>query len=114
MGKFRHNLRYPTRDTIRRLIYKRGYGKVDGQRVPLQNNSSIEKVLGKFGIVCIEDLINEIHTCGPHFKEANNFLWPFKLRAPRGGWRQKRHPFQRNGDWGNRAEFINPVIKNAL
>jgi large subunit ribosomal protein L7e len=47
-------------------------------------------------------LINEIHTVGAHFKEANNFLWPFKLRAPRGGFSHKRHPFQRRGDWGNR------------
>ena len=29
---------------------------------------------------------------GPHFKEANNFLWPFKLSNARGGFRQKtRH-----------------------
>jgi len=70
--------------------------------------------LGKHGIESTEDLINEIHTCGTHFKEANNFLWPFKLRAPRGGWNKKRHPFQRGGDWGNRQDLINNVIKNAL
>jgi large subunit ribosomal protein L7e len=26
----------------------------------------------------IEDLIHEICTAGKHFKEASNFLWPFK------------------------------------
>ncbi|CAJ2674913.1 unnamed protein product [Trifolium pratense] len=30
----------------------------------------------------IDDLIHEILTVGPHFREANNFLWPFKLKAP--------------------------------
>lgn len=39
--------------------------------------------LGKFGIICMEDLIHEIMTVGPHFKEANNFLWPFQLSSAR-------------------------------
>jgi large subunit ribosomal protein L7e len=105
---------YPSRDTIRNLIYKRGYGKVNKQRIPLTNNSIIEGALGKIGITCIEDLINEIHTVGAHFKEANNFLWPFKLRAPRGGFSHKRHPFQRRGDWGNREELINPLVSSMI
>merc|ERR1712188_224327 len=47
-------------------------------------NSVIEGALGKHGIVCMEDLVHEIYTCGPHFKEANAFLWPFKLSSPKG------------------------------
>lgn len=43
-----------------------------------------QQALGKFGIICIEDLIHEIVTVGPSFKQASNFLWPFKLSAPRG------------------------------
>ncbi|KAK9097474.1 hypothetical protein Sjap_022971 [Stephania japonica] len=57
----------------------------------LTENSIIEQALGKFGIVCIEDLVHEILTVGPHFKEANNFLWPFKLKAPLGGLKKKRN-----------------------
>jgi len=105
---------YPTRDSIRKLIYKRGYGKVDGQRIPLTNNNIIEGVLGKRNIICIEDLINEIYTVGPSFKEANNFLWPFKLNPPRGGFISKRHPVQRGGDWGNREDLINHLISKML
>ena len=37
---------------IRELIYKRGYAKVDGQRLPITDNAIIEKQLGKFGIIC--------------------------------------------------------------
>ena len=59
---------YPSRETIKNLIYKRGFGKVNKQRIPLTNNSIIEQVLGKHGIICIEDLINQIFTVGPHFK----------------------------------------------
>ncbi|CAI8020313.1 60S ribosomal protein L7 [Geodia barretti] len=60
---------YPTVKTARELIYKRGYGKIQHQRVPLSHNTVIEKALGKFGIICIEDLLHEIVTVGPHFKE---------------------------------------------
>lgn len=105
---------YPSRETIRKLILKRGYGKVNKQRIPLANNAIIDQSLGKHGISSVEDLIQEIHSVGPHFKEANNFLWPFKLRAPRGGFSAKRHPFQRQGDWGNRDEFINPLVLRML
>ena len=65
---------YPSLKTIRELIYKRGFAKVNGQRVPLSDNEIIEKELGKFGIICVEDLIHEIATCGPHFREVNRFL----------------------------------------
>lgn len=104
---------YPSRETIRKLVLKRGYGKVNRQRIPL-SNQIIEGALGKKGINTVEDLINEIFTVGDNFKEANNFLWPFKLRGPRGGFSAKRHPFQRKGDWGNREEFINTLIGKML
>ena len=38
---------------IRELVYKRGYAKVDGQRIPITDNQIIEKQLGKFGIICM-------------------------------------------------------------
>merc|ERR1712018_817876 len=41
--------------SVRELIYKRGFGKVDKQRIPLTDNSIIEKKLGRFGIICMED-----------------------------------------------------------
>jgi len=74
---------YPNLKTVRELIYKRGYGKIDKQRIALTDNALIEANLGKYGIVCMEDLIHEIFTVGPNFKQASNFLWPFKLSNPR-------------------------------
>ena len=41
------------------------------------------QALGKYNIICVEDLVHEIVTCGPNFKAATNFLWPFKLSAPK-------------------------------
>merc|ERR1711957_256315 len=77
---------YPTLRTVRELVYKRGFGKVNKQRIPLSDNSII--------------------------KQANNFLWPFKLSAPKGGFKCKRHGYceQKAGDWGNREEMINELV----
>uniref|UniRef100_A0A7S3FY45 60S ribosomal protein L7 n=1 Tax=Strombidium rassoulzadegani TaxID=1082188 RepID=A0A7S3FY45_9SPIT len=106
---------YPSRETIRKLIYKRGYGKVNRARIPLTDNSIISDTLGKTGIACVEDLIHEIATCGPKFKEANNFLWPFKLSSPLGGFEVKRHSFNQGyGAFGNREELINALVKKML
>jgi large subunit ribosomal protein L7e len=102
----------PNRKTVQDLIYKRGFGKVTHQRIPLSNNQVIRQELGKFGIVCIEDLIHEIYTVGPHFKEVNNFLWPFKLSSPLGGYKYKGSHFTEGGDYGNREELINNLVRS--
>lgn len=59
----------PNLKTVRELIYKRGYGKVNKQRIPLSSNAVIEESLGKFGIISIEDIVHEISTAGPAFKQ---------------------------------------------
>jgi len=102
----------PNLKTISELIYKRGFGKVNKQRVPLTDNSIISANLGKYGIICIEDLIHEIYTVGPHFKQANNFLWPFKLSSPLGGYKKKGKHFTEGGDFGNREEKINDFVRS--
>lgn len=102
---------YPNLKSVRELIYKRGYGKLNKARTPLTDNSIIEEALGKYGIICIEDLIHEIYTVGPHFKEANNFLWPFKLSAPLGGLEKKRNHYIEGGDAGNREDKLNALIR---
>lgn len=102
---------YPNLKSVRELIYKRGYGKLNKSRTPLTDNVVIEEALGKFGIICIEDLVHEIYTVGPHFKEANNFLWPFKLSCPLGGLTKKRNHYVEHGDAGNRETKLNNLIR---
>mmetsp|Transcript_7701 Transcript_7701/g.19302 ORF Transcript_7701/g.19302 Transcript_7701/m.19302 type:complete len:255 (+) Transcript_7701:99-863(+) len=103
---------YPSLKTVRELVYKRGFGKVTKQRIPLTDNQIIADKLGEKGLHGMEDLIHEIYTVGPNFKQAANFLWPFKLSAPRGGFKCKRHGYceMKGGDWGNREEEINELI----
>lgn len=67
----------PNQKSVRELIYKRGYGKVDKQRIPLANNAVIEEALGKFDILCVEDLVHEILTAGPNFKQVHTYPFFF-------------------------------------
>jgi large subunit ribosomal protein L7e len=105
---------YPTRKTISDLVYKRGFGRINKQRIPLTSNEIVAQALRQHNIICVEDLIHELVTVGPHFKEANNFLWSFKLASPKGGFNNKRHPYQQGGDWGNREEDINKLVRRML
>jgi large subunit ribosomal protein L7e len=103
---------YPNLKSVRELVYKRGYGKINKQRIALTDNALVEASLGKLGIVCIEDLIHEIFTVGPNFKQAANFLWPFKLSNPTGGFHKRKFlHFIEGGDTGNREENINSLIR---
>ncbi|KAJ3341430.1 60S ribosomal protein L7 [Gonapodya sp. JEL0774] len=103
---------YPNVKTIRELIYKRGYAKVNKQRTPISSNQVVESALGTYGIVSIEDLVHEIATVGPHFKQASNFLWPFKLSNPTGGFPGKKvKNFVEGGEMGNRELFINDLVR---
>jgi len=102
---------YPNLKTIRELVYKRGFAKVNHQRIPISDNQIIEQSLGACNIICVEDLIHEIFTVGENFKKANNFLWPFKLSCPTGGLRKQTNHFVEGGDHGNRENFINQLVR---
>lgn len=107
---------YPTRATVEKLIYKRGFAKLNGQRIPIADNSVIQQGLEKYGIAGCADLVHEIVTVGPHFKQANNMLWPFKLSAPKGGFSRKTKllHFMEGGEAGARGEEINKLVKRML
>lgn len=123
---------YPNLKTVRELVLKRGYARVDESapkpakagkyvrknysRLPITSNEMISANLGQYGIHGVDDLIHEIYKVGPHFKEANAFLWAFKLSSPNGGWVLKKHGFQepKGGDWGNREELINELVRRMM
>merc|ERR1719149_446681 len=109
---------YPSLKATRELIYKRGFGKKktmgQAQRVTLNCNDDIEVALGDHGINCFEDLIHEIYTVGPAFKQANNFLWPFKLNSAKGGLPKKRLGFNEGGQCGNREQYMSSLIFRML
>eukprot|EP00887_Chlorella_sp_A99_P008230 scaffold12.g8230.t1 len=73
---------YPNLKTVKELIYKRGFGKVNKNRIPLTDNSVIEQALGQHGIICIE-----------------------------GGIDKKRLHYIEGGQAGNREAFINNLVR---
>lgn len=106
----------PNLKTVRELIYKRGHLKINGQRIPITDNTLIQQRLGQFGIICIEDVIHEIFTTGHHFKQVNNLLWPFKLSNPNGHkktcWKGKKKHYVEGGDAGDREFDINKLVQS--
>ena len=71
------------------LLHRRAYTDFDGGRRPLNDNRTIEKAFGKYGILCLNDLTNEIFTVGTHYKEALSALQTFKLASPVGHLEKK-------------------------
>merc|ERR1712127_640698 len=108
---------YPNLKSVRDLVYKRGYANINGQRVPITDNSIVEEQLSektKGAVICVEDLVNQIYTAGPFFKERTKFLWAFKMNNPVGGFSRIRHHFVEGGDAGNREEYVNELIRRML
>merc|ERR1719277_2566536 len=106
---------YPTVATIKKLICKRGYLKVNRQRIPLVSNEQVEEQLGALDIKSVGCMINELYTCGPNFTAVASTLWPFKLSSPRGGYSgKKRIHFVDGGSFGNQEKYINAFVAKML
>ncbi|KAI9295852.1 ribosomal protein L30p/L7e [Neoconidiobolus thromboides FSU 785] len=73
----------PNLNSVKSLIYKRGYTEINDKRVVLDNNNLVEEKLGEQGIICIEDLVHEISTVGDNFNIVSNFLAPFSFIIPK-------------------------------
>lgn len=105
---------YPNLKTVHDLVYKRGFAKINKRRIPITDNTLIESVLGKYDVICMEDLVHHIYNVGDHFKHVTNFLWPFKLNNPTGGWTKKTNHFVEGGDFGNREDQINKLLRKMI
>jgi len=99
---------YPNLQTVRELVYKRGYGRLNGDRVALTDNNMVESALGKHNILCTEDIIHEIYNCGPAFFEVTKFLWSFKLNPAHGAYVKGVEHLDECGDHKYK---INDIVK---
>ncbi|XP_067883675.1 60S ribosomal protein L7-like 1 [Heterodontus francisci] len=102
---------FPNLKSTRELILKRGQAKVNKKRAALTDNTIIEQHLGKWGMICLEDLIHEIYCVGKSFKEASKFLWPLRLSVARYAAKNKVGFLSDFGETGNRGEGINKLIR---
>ncbi|XP_005389783.1 PREDICTED: 60S ribosomal protein L7-like 1 [Chinchilla lanigera] len=102
---------FPNLKSVRELILKRGQGKVKNKTFPLTDNTVIEEHLGKFGVICLEDLIHEIAFPGAHFQAITCFLCPFHLSVARHATKNRMGFLKEMGSPGYRGERINQLIR---
>lgn len=104
----------PDARTARDLIYKRGFGRVNRERVPLTDNTVIEEALSSQNIICMEDIVHEVTTVGPNFKAAARFLWPFKLNRPAGTLARNALHESELGKPGFRTEGFSELLQKMM
>lgn len=105
---------YPSLQNVRDLIYKRGHARVRNDRMAITGNAIIEQEMSKFDMISVEDLIDELWRVGENFVQVNQFLWPFKLRAPKEGYESIKKSFVLGGSYGNRSESMPDLIQKML
>ena len=96
------------------MICKHGYDKINEKWITLTDKTLIVQSPGKYGIIYMEDLNHEIYIDGKHLKEANNFLWPFRLSSPQVGMKKKSICFVAGGDADNREDQIKSFIRRMI
>jgi len=101
---------YPNLKSVNELIYKWGYGKINKKQIASTDNSLTARSLGKFGTICMEDLIHDICTVGKRFKKritscgSSNYL-PHKVE-----WRQRQLTVE-GGGCCNRDDQTDKLIR---
>lgn len=72
---------YPSKNLIRELIEKRGcvHDRKDNKEKVLTNNQIVEDVFGEFGVICVEDLVQEVLRAGPNIDDILSFFVPLQV-----------------------------------
>lgn len=105
----------PLKGVVEDLVERRGFGKIDGKRVALSDNTIIEQALGDdCGVICAEDLVHEIYQVGDEFSKVTKFLWPFRLSHKTTHFERETLKFTQGKDYGDKGEDINDVIRQML
>lgn len=98
---------------LRALIYKRGLGRIDNKAVNLTNENIEDVFEGE--LRCVEEIVYHIHYGTEHFKVVNNFLMPFGLNCPKGGFRGKKNrDYVEGGCAGNWYNEIGALVKRMI
>lgn len=107
----------PSKNIVNDLIRRRGHGKIDGKRVPLSDNTIVENALGDDtdgAVICVDDMVHELYTVGDEFKKVNGFLWTFQLSSPKSKFQKQKLNYKDGGDYGDRGEEIDELIRQML
>jgi|LauGreDrversion4_2_1035121.scaffolds.fasta_scaffold73097_2 large subunit ribosomal protein L7e len=71
----------PTPEIISTLVHKKAHIKQAKESVPLNNNAVVEDVLGEFGLICVEDMVDVLvkGKDDERFEKVNQFITPFRM-----------------------------------
>jgi len=70
--------------------------------------------LGKFGIICLEDIVHELTVCGKNFADIVNYIG-FFLLSPTDEIKEKINiPFYKGGSQGFRGDDMNSLLKKMI
>lgn len=107
---------YTNKKTISSLVLKRGTSFHGSDKTIRQlDNSEIETNLGKFNILCIEDLIYELSSLkSKHFNKAVEFLGFFLLSPCEMLKENSVVPYYKGGCSGFRGDDINKLAKEMI
>lgn len=101
-------------ELLRKLIYTRGFGKINGTKVKLTNENIETAFEGKFK--CIEELCEAIYHGKDDMKDVLRFLCPFKLNPPRGGFSNghKKRSFVQGGSTNDHKELLGELLERMI
>ena len=96
----------------------------------INSNNLIERILGVYGIICIEDIIsilncNELKSDKKQrefngktnlqlFKIVSNVVNPFELNKIKIPMKGLKTPFNKKGYWGFRGNHINTFVEKVI
>ena len=105
----------PSEGIVKDLMERKSFGNVRGEKVPLSDNTILERELGsEHGIICMEDMVHELTSVGDSFDAVTKFLWPFPLTAARSKFEKEKLSLKQGKDYGDKGEEIDEYIKQML
>ncbi|KAI5181660.1 large subunit ribosomal protein L7e [Nematocida sp. AWRm80] len=100
-------------ETMRELIYTRGFCKINGCR----QNITQDTLYARFGgeIAAVEQIVEALFVGAPNAGEINKWLWPFRLSAPNGGFGgRKIRDFAEGGSTGDHGRYLENLVKRMM
>ena len=105
----------PSEGIVKDLMERKSFGKVNGEKVPLSDNTILERELGnEHGIICMEDMVHELTTVGDAFDAVTNFLLPFPLTAAISKFEKEKLKVKQGKNYGDKGEEIDEYIRQML
>lgn len=100
-------------ELLRKLIYKHGVCKLDNRHRKLNNENIEDNFRGE--LKCVEEIVHNIYFGTEYFKACANFLIPFRLKSPLGGFKGKKSKgFTEGGSLGNHFDLIGELLERMI